>query len=245
MSFYVVRFGRIPGIYTSWNECKKQVSGFKGAIYKKFSTEANAIIFCKDKAKTYTNVKKENKLLKIENNRLKQELSKSKPKSEHQDPNTLYVFTDGSSINNGSNQATSGIGIYIPEPEEMKVKISAKLPKGKTNNYAELKAISEALKLIDVDYAILKNLKKNKVVIVTDSQYSINCITQWYNNWVRKDWISATGKEVKNKELIQEIHPLFVKHNVTFQHIKAHTSKKGFFFEGNRVVDKLANGIIL
>ena len=244
MSFYAVRFGRIPGIYTSWNECKKQVSGYRGAIYKKFSTEANAITFCKNKDKTYANIKKENKLLKIENNRLKQEISKSQSKLELQDPNTLYIFTDGSSINNGSKQAASGFGIYIPEPESMKVKISAKLPKGKTNNYAELKAILEALKIIDVDKDALKNSKKDKVVIVTDSQYSINCITQWYNNWIRKDWVSATGKEVKNKELIQEIHPLSVKHNVTFQHIKAHTSKKGFFFEGNRIVDKLANGII-
>ena len=30
----------------------------------------------------------------------------------------------------------------------------------------------------------------------------------------------------KNKELIQEILPLYVKYNVTFKHIKAHTSKK-------------------
>ena len=247
MSFYAVRFGRIPGIYTSWNECKKQVNGFKGAIYKKFATEANAITFYKKKTKTYTDIQKKNKSLKIENNGLKQVLSKPKPKPKPkpklQNPNTLYIFTDGSSINNGSKHATSGFGIYIPEPESLKVKISAKLPKGKTNNYAELKAILEALKIVDyIDVETLKKENKNKVVIVTDSQYSINCITQWYNNWIRKDWVSATGKEVKNKELIQEIHPLSVKHNVTFQHIKAHTSKKGFFFDGNRIVDKLANG---
>ena len=70
MSFYAVRFGRIPGIYTSWNECKKQVSGFKGAIYKKFSKKTDAITFCRDKAKTYADIKKDNKLLKIENSRL-------------------------------------------------------------------------------------------------------------------------------------------------------------------------------
>ena len=29
------------------------------------------------------------------------------------------------------------------------------------------------------------------------------------------------------------------KHHVAFQHIKAHTHNKGFFYEGNRIVDKL------
>ena len=58
MSFYAVRFGKIPGIYTSWNECKKQVSGFKGAIYKRFSDKSSAENFCKDSSKTYDISKK-------------------------------------------------------------------------------------------------------------------------------------------------------------------------------------------
>ena len=32
----------IPKIYTSWDECKKDVIGFKGAIYKSFTTEKEA-----------------------------------------------------------------------------------------------------------------------------------------------------------------------------------------------------------
>lgn len=233
MSFYAVRFGKIPGIYTCWNECKKQVIGFKGAIYKKFSNKQLAEEFYNNKSKTY-NIKQPSRTLK-----------RTKTKEDiHKDPNALYIFTDGSSINNGSKNANSGFGIYIPEPEKMRLKISSKLPKGKTNNYAELKAILEVLKMLDhTDIDILKKIKKDKVVIVTDSQYSINCITQWSHKWIKKGWVSSTGEEVKNKELIQEILPLYVKHNVTFKHIRAHTSKKGFFYDGNRVVDKLANGI--
>jgi ribonuclease HI len=34
--FYVVWQGVKPGIYTSWEECKKQVSGFENAQYKSF-----------------------------------------------------------------------------------------------------------------------------------------------------------------------------------------------------------------
>lgn len=233
MSFYAVRFGKIPGIYTCWNECRKQVTGFKGAIYKKFSSKQLAEEFCNNKSKTY-NRKQQSQTLK-RTNPIKKDI--------HKDPNALYIFTDGSSINNGSKNANSGFGIFIPEPEKMRVKISSKLPKGKTNNYAELKAILESLKILNcTDENILKQAKKDKVVIVTDSQYSINCITQWSHKWIKKGWVSSTGEEVKNKELIQEILPLYVKYNVTFKHIKAHTSKKGFFYDGNRVVDKLANG---
>ena len=34
--FYVVWSGHTPGIYTSWEDCKKEVNGFKGAEYKGF-----------------------------------------------------------------------------------------------------------------------------------------------------------------------------------------------------------------
>lgn len=38
MKYYGVRIGRNPGIYTDWNECKKSVTGFKGAQFKGFKT---------------------------------------------------------------------------------------------------------------------------------------------------------------------------------------------------------------
>lgn len=43
--YYAVKIGKTPGIYTSWDECKKQVEGFSGALYKSFTSI--------DEAKTY------------------------------------------------------------------------------------------------------------------------------------------------------------------------------------------------
>jgi len=40
--FYVVWKGRKTGIFTSWEECSAQVSGFTGAEYKAFDTRAAA-----------------------------------------------------------------------------------------------------------------------------------------------------------------------------------------------------------
>ena len=43
--FYAVRNGRVPGIYTAWDECRRQVTGFKGAEYKGFEIRADAEAF--------------------------------------------------------------------------------------------------------------------------------------------------------------------------------------------------------
>lgn len=40
--FYAVREGRKTGIFTSWDECKAQVDGHPGAVYKSFKTRAEA-----------------------------------------------------------------------------------------------------------------------------------------------------------------------------------------------------------
>ena len=40
--FYAVRNGRKTGIYTSWDKCKEQVTGFSGSDYKGFNSECEA-----------------------------------------------------------------------------------------------------------------------------------------------------------------------------------------------------------
>ena len=43
--YYAVQRGKKPGVYSNWNDCKAQVTGFSGAVYKKFSTRAEAEAF--------------------------------------------------------------------------------------------------------------------------------------------------------------------------------------------------------
>ncbi len=43
--FYAVKEGRIPGIYLNWEECKAQVNGYSGAVYKSFSSKSEAQSF--------------------------------------------------------------------------------------------------------------------------------------------------------------------------------------------------------
>jgi len=41
-SFYAVAKGKSVGIFSSWSECEQRVRGYKGAVYKKFSSRKEA-----------------------------------------------------------------------------------------------------------------------------------------------------------------------------------------------------------
>jgi viroplasmin and RNaseH domain-containing protein len=42
MKFYAVKNGRVPGVYTTWDECKKQTNGFSNACFKSFDNLKDA-----------------------------------------------------------------------------------------------------------------------------------------------------------------------------------------------------------
>ena len=42
VKFYAVKVGRQKGVYTSWDDCKHQVQGFSGAIFKGFACMEDA-----------------------------------------------------------------------------------------------------------------------------------------------------------------------------------------------------------
>jgi len=47
VKWYAVAVGRKSGIYTSWDNAKLQVDGFKGAVFKSFKSELEAEVFMK------------------------------------------------------------------------------------------------------------------------------------------------------------------------------------------------------
>ena len=46
-NYYAVRIGKTPGIYTNWEDCKAQVTGYKGAVFKGFEEKKDAENFMK------------------------------------------------------------------------------------------------------------------------------------------------------------------------------------------------------
>ena len=100
-----------------------------------------------------------------------------------------------------------------------------------TNNIMELTSILEALKALKVEC---------EVDLYSDSAYCVNAFNQdWIYGWIKKNWRTADGSPVKNKEIWQEIYELTKKHKVTFHKVKGHSD-----VELNNRCDELARGEI-
>ena len=114
----------------------------------------------------------------------------------------LYIFTDGSSRKAQTpNDFNSGFGVFL----NLKcTNIKEQFTDNKTNNQCELMALDYSFKLIVRYYRELSDM--NKVIkIVSDSEYSIKCISVWLAAWKKNNWKTAKGEDVKNRDLIESI----------------------------------------
>jgi ribonuclease HI len=127
--FYAVKHGRVNGIYTTWELCKEQVTGFKDAQFKKFKTKSEANDYIGE-----------------------MEPKKMEPKKME----TTYVYCDGSCIHNGLPNAKAGIGIYFGDNDPRNVSESIS---GNTNNIAELTAMIRVYDYVKGDVTIVSDSK--------------------------------------------------------------------------------------
>lgn len=155
--------------------------------------------------------------------------------------NNVIVFTDGSCLKKSNNdlQCTgTGIGIHFPNKELPDISRSFKI-QPLTNQRTELYAIYIALR------NIINKLKFNKIILYTDSMYSINCITLWIYNWINNNWKTSDKNPVKNKDILLKIFKytkkLLENKQIEFHHVKSHTGNDDYYSIHNDIVDKLAN----
>jgi ribonuclease HI len=200
-----------------------------------------------------------------------------------QPPGMLRIYTDGSSLRNGTAGARAGVGVFFgpqdpkyasshtgkssnpPSPlplqtqtvytidwaargapadddsDEDEPKLTnwryrnvSEALKGKkqTNQRAELTAIQRALDIAP---------KHRDVTIYTDSKYSIDCVTNWYRNWVRNGWVNSKGNKVENRELVERCREAIEEREMLgsktfFVWVKGHAGDAG-----NTEADRLAN----
>ena len=138
----------------------------------------------------------------------------------------VTIYTDGACSGNPGPGGWAAVLIY----GEHKKEISGGC-RETTNNIMELTAILEALKALKTEC---------EVELYSDSAYSVNAFNQgWIYNWIKKGWKTADKKEVKNKEIWQEIYDLTKRHKVTFNKVKGHSD-----VELNNRCDELARAEI-
>ena len=168
----------------------------------------------------------------------------------------IRIHTDGSSLGNGKAGAFAGVGVYFGPGDKRFVlppfppipnspiltpltplspsnrNISEILPGTRqTNQRAELTAIARALEIVP---------RNRNVVIITDSKYSIDCVTSWFQNWRRNGWKTAAGKAVENKDIIENVVGKIEEREglgvrTSFEWIKGHANHPG-----NMEADRLA-----
>tara|TARA_B100001094_G_scaffold143638_1_gene139137 strand:- start:8251 stop:8853 length:603 start_codon:yes stop_codon:yes gene_type:complete len=149
------------------------------------------------------------------------------------DNDEILVFTDGSCSNNGFSNAKAGIGIYFSEDDPKNV--SKKIEGKQTNNTAELSAIIEVFKICSKDIEDGK-----KIIIHSDSTYSIQCCGEYGEKCSKKGWKNKKGY-IPNHELVKTAYELFNNNkNVEIKHIKAHTGMSDKLSIGNEGADRLA-----
>ena len=146
----------------------------------------------------------------------------------------INVYTDGACSNNGKPDARAGFGIWFGEDDIRNTSESFTGPQ--TNNRAELLAIIKALTILRDDIE-----KGQKVMIFSDSSYSIRCCTTYGEKMCKKGWQNK-GKDIPNRELVEVAYNFVKKYpNIDFKHIRAHTGLEDEHSIGNDHADRLAN----
>jgi ribonuclease HI len=148
----------------------------------------------------------------------------------------MRMYTDGSSVNNGRKNSKGGYSAVYPA--HLDQSFGRTLPDGsQTNQTAEMTAIYQGLvrlrEFTDVSAIVLR--------IGTDSEYSINCLTKWVVGWRKRNWMTADGKPVVHRDLIEKIlKELETFGGHQFVHIRSHTGAPDEDSKWNDVADQLA-----
>jgi len=150
--FYVVWKGKNPGVYTSWNACKKQIDGFEGAQYKSFVDENDAELAF---TKTFKDYKGKN---------TKKKTLTTKEKATYGQPILESICVDAACSGNPGDMEYRGVLTHN------KQEIFRKGPYKKgTNNIGEFLALVHGI-------ALLKNKKKEDIPIYSDSKIAISWV---------------------------------------------------------------------
>ncbi|CAG0923209.1 unnamed protein product [Notodromas monacha] len=127
----------------------------------------------------------------------------------------VCCYADGSCMEPERN---AGVGVWFG-PDNV-ANISEPLPVPGTNNRAELLALLYAI------YAA-KEAGLQQLVIRSDSQYAINCVTDYLPRWKSNSWRTMGGDDVQNQTEIRAIDGASVGISVKYEWVEGHAGHHG------------------
>ncbi|XP_024408207.2 ribonuclease H1 isoform X2 [Desmodus rotundus] len=250
--FYAVRRGRKAGVFLTWDECREQVDRFPAARFKKFATEKEAWAFVRNPGSPQDSQGHRDECAQEPRAKASKRLREALATGEEEDsgPRTklgkpslgatapvgkdsfsymgehVVVYTDGCCSRNGRRRPRAGIGVYWGPGHPLNVGV--RLPGRQTNQRAEIHAACRA-----IEQARAQDI--DKLVLYTDSMFTINGITNWLQGWKENGWRTSTGKEVINREDFLELDRLVQGMDIRWMHVPGHSG-----LVGNEEADRLA-----
>lgn len=138
----------------------------------------------------------------------------------------VIIYTDGACSGNPGKGGWAAVLIY--NGIEKEISGAKELT---TNNEMEITACVKALEMLK---------RPCNVSLFSDSAYVVNSFEKgWIYSWLKNNWHTSSGDEVKNKELFEKLYSLTKIHKVTFNKVKGHSDVKY-----NNICDKLARKAI-
>ncbi len=137
------------------------------------------------------------------------------------EPKTVIVYTDGACSGNPGPGGWAAVLRY----GDHELELSGGEP-DTTNNRMELQGVIEALR---------KLKRRCHVQIHTDSRYVADGIQSWIPKWKRNGWRTASGSEVKNRDLWEVLDHETQRHDIDWVWVKGHADNPM-----NERVDRLA-----
>jgi ribonuclease HI len=130
----------------------------------------------------------------------------------------IIIFTDGAAT---GNPGPGGWGAIVLSPDQRVTELGGGSPHT-TNNKMELSGAIAALQHVaDQPWP---------VAIYTDSTYVIQGITQWVWAWRKRGWKTATGGDVLNRDLWEQLSGLVnarLRDSVTWHWVRGHVGTPG------------------
>ena len=240
--FYVIWKGAKTGLFTTWPEVQQHTAGRSDAQYMGFESKTAAE---QAFASTYTKALMQRSLSKSGSGTAtptstRKATGKTSGKSASaktsaispNGPSDIEIYCDGAC---SPNPGKSGTGIAVYEQGKVTSLYYGLYHPNGTNNTAELNGLLSSFQI--AQHFIEKNSAKDSeksICILSDSKYSIDCITKWAKGWQAKGWTRGKGEEIKNLALVQQCYALYktIHTKITIRHVKGHAN-----IEGNELSD--------
>ena len=197
--FYAVKQGRKTGIFLTWDDCKKQVMGYPGAIYKSFGT--------REEAEAYLGVTGAQTDQKDREAGITRSVSLRNNKSENTE-NAVEIYVDGS-YHAATKEFSYGMVVLVDGKEE---KFSQKMT---DPELAQMRNVAGEIKGSEAAMQYALDHKIPSIIIYHDYQG----IASWCNG----DWKANKPGTIAYRDFYREASR---KIKIQFRKVKGHSNDK-------------------